>query len=267
MTNNKPNSTFGRRCLTWIVVTLAVVAFLAAAGLYHYIKTGGLIARQKPSALEAFVAQGLVNLSIPGGIKALKNPLGTTSAAVAAGRVLYHNNCEICHGYDGKGKTMAGGGMYPPPADLSQEAAARRTDGELFYFIRNGVRNTAMPGWQLPDEATWQLVSYLRSLPLTASLESPANTAADLTGAHYVGSAACQSCHSEIYDHWKKTPMATWYVIPANIQKPSCRIFPKRTPWYISPPPTSLWFMGASGNSVISKRLVTIILCYPRSGT
>ena len=208
MTNSKGNSTFGRRHLPWIVVSLVVVACLAFAGLYHYIKTGGLIARQKPSALETFVAQGLVNLSIPAEIKALKNPLGTTSAAVAAGRDLYHNNCEVCHGYDGKGKTMAGGGMYPPPADLSQEADTKRTDGELFYFIRNGIRNTAMPGWQLPDEATWQLVSYLRSLPMTASLQSPATTAPDLTGAHYVGSAACQPCHAEIYDHWKKTPMA-----------------------------------------------------------
>ena len=45
----------------------------------------------------------------------------------------------------------------------------KRTDGELFYFIRNGVRNTAMPGWQLPDQQTWQLVAFIRNLPTTAS--------------------------------------------------------------------------------------------------
>ncbi len=28
------------------------------------------------------------------------------------------------------------------------------------------------------------------------------------TASHYVGSAACQKCHEQIYEHWKKTPMA-----------------------------------------------------------
>jgi len=201
----------GRRHWLRIIVSLAVVCGLAAGALYHYIVSGGLIARQKPSALETFVAHGLVNLSIPREAKELKNPLGTTEAAVAAGRELYHNNCEVCHGFDGKGKTAAGGGLYPPPSKLDRIASARRTDGELFYFIHNGIRNTAMPGWQLPDEQTWQLVSYLRRLPLTASLETQTavTNRVPATGtAHYVGSVACQKCHAEIYEHWRKTPMA-----------------------------------------------------------
>ena len=28
------------------------------------------------------------------------------------------------------------------------------------------------------------------------------------TAAHYVGSAACEKCHSDIYGRWQKTPMA-----------------------------------------------------------
>jgi predicted CXXCH cytochrome family protein len=90
--------------------------------------------------------------------------------------------------------------------DLSRAAlrARGRTDGDLFYFIRNGIRNTAMPGWQLPDEQTWQLVVYVRNLPQTAAAGA---THAPVT-AHYVGSVACEKCHAQIYARWKTTLMA-----------------------------------------------------------
>ncbi len=188
---------------------------LAIGGFYHYIVSGGLRARQTPPALESFVAQGLVDLSIPTEAKGLRNPLNESvdGGDMAVGRAFYPQHCAVCHNYDGSGHTTAGGGLYPPPLDLRKGALVKRTrtDGELFYFIRNGIRNTGMPGWQLPDEQTWQLVSYLRCLPLTSSLDmlaTPASQASSVETAHYVGSAACQKCHEEIYEHWKKTPMA-----------------------------------------------------------
>lgn len=194
--------------LLWILLILGAVA---GGLLYRYIMGGGLRARQKPSALEAFVAEGLVDLSIPKEARALKNPLeaGPNGTDVAAGRELYQKHCEICHGFDGQGNTSAGGGVYPPPVSLSRAALAQRhrTDGELFYFIRNGVRNTAMPGWQLPDQQTWQLVAFVRNLPVT-SPAAPATALRRLESAHYVGSAACEKCHHDIYTRWKKTPMA-----------------------------------------------------------
>ena len=180
---------------------------------YHFIVTGGLIARRRPPAVEAFVANHMLELSIPRTARALKNPLNPAfdGADADAGRQLYQKNCEECHSYDGKGKTATGGGLYPPPSDLSRDALAarKRTDGELFYFIRNGIRNTAMPGWQLPDQQTWQLVVYVRNLPLTAALAPAAIlTSNRLAAAHYVGSAACAKCHADIYNRWKKTLMA-----------------------------------------------------------
>ena len=186
---------------------------LAGVFLFHYIKAGGLRARQTPSPVETAVARELVALSVPAEVKGLTNPADASpnSTDVAAGRDLYQKDCVICHGYDGSGKTAAGGGMYPPPLDLHPTALAQRkqSDGELFYFIQNGVRNTGMPGWQLPDQQIWQLVAYLRNLPETASLEAQTTNAVPFPAtAHYVGSAACQPCHSSIYEHWRKTPMA-----------------------------------------------------------
>jgi predicted CXXCH cytochrome family protein len=169
-----------------------------------------MVARRKPSALEGFVAQKLVDLSVPASAKAVKNPLEDTETGLVAGRELYRKNCEVCHGYDGRGVTSLSSGLYPRPMDLQGKETVKKTDGELFYFIRNGVRNTAMPGWQLPDEQTWQLVRYLRHLPKTAAvISAPSSRSATATGkAQYVGSEACRDCHREIYDRWKKTLMA-----------------------------------------------------------
>jgi predicted CXXCH cytochrome family protein len=197
-----------RKLLALGFLLIGIVFILIGTLVYHYIVSGGLIARQKPSGLEMFVASHIVDLSIPKAAKELKNPLNRAAdgADVEAGRALYQRDCETCHGFDGRGKTAAGGGLYPPPLDLSRDmlVARKRTDGDLFYFIRNGIRNTAMPGWQLPDRQTWQLVAYIRNLPLTATAEA---TNKPVT-AHYVGSAACEKCHAEIYGRWKKTLMA-----------------------------------------------------------
>jgi predicted CXXCH cytochrome family protein len=194
----------------WLILAVAVLLLLGLG--YRYITTGGLRARQKPSAVESVIARELVDFSVPAAAKAVMNPLDDADAHVEAGRELYRKNCEVCHGYDGRGTTSLSGGLFPPPVDLQSARAAGKTDGELFYFIRYGVRNTAMPGWQLPDQETWQLVRYLRHLPKTAAIP-PSQVAKvereiHLGNATYVGSAACQKCHQDIYDRWKKTLMA-----------------------------------------------------------
>lgn len=196
--------------ITGVVVA---VLLLIAAGFYYYVVSGGLIARQKPGKIESFLAGKLVDLSVPRSYEEKKNPLDASSANANAGRELYQKNCEVCHGFDGKGNTSAGTGVYPPPSSLAQSDLEKRkcTDGELFYFIHNGVRNTAMPGWQFTDQQTWQLIVFIRQLPQTAALtraEANEKSGPAIANAHYVGSDSCRKCHTGIYDSWKKTLMA-----------------------------------------------------------
>src|ERR1700722_9652960 len=199
----------------WRLIWMAVASILAlTAGLfYRYVASGGMSARQTPSAVEAFVGRHLVQLGISNEARDRKNPADASagSADVAAGRELFQRNCQGCHGYDGAGRTAAGGGLYPPPLDLSRTAleGRRRTDGELFYLIRNGVRNTGMPGWQLADPQIWDLVAFIRNLPPTGSMDVATGRAENVTAkSTYVGSPACKTCHAAIYDRWIKTPMA-----------------------------------------------------------
>jgi predicted CXXCH cytochrome family protein len=195
------------------LIVLSVAAVAMAIGLIFYVAVlpGLSVARQEPSLLEVQIATYLLRHSVPQSAKSAVNPLGKDQASVAAGADLFRQKCEICHAYDGGGKTELGSGTFPKPPEL-RAATASLTDGEIFYHVRNGIRNTAMPAWNMPDRQVWQLVSYIRSLPLVASLhgDSPVATQqmAAVKDAHYVGSQACQRCHEEVYARWQKTAMA-----------------------------------------------------------
>ena len=193
-----------------VLTSLFLIVLLLVESAYRYIANGGMSARQEPPAIEAYIASRLVNLSIPEDAKRLRNPLDGRADGpdVAAGRELYQSNCQVCHAFDGRGRPDAGGGLYPPPANLQSSVVAKRTDGALFYLIRNGIRNTGMPGWQLPDRQIWQLVVFIRNLPAVASTYPPNPHAWSAQSAQYVGSVACSACHQAIYDRWKKTLMA-----------------------------------------------------------
>ena len=195
--------------------TLTVLAIVVTilAGLYAFVVWEGSSAREQPPALEASIAQWLLYHTVPATFRAMKNPLSTApgSADVSAGQQVYRSKCELCHSYDGGGRTEIASGQYPRPPDLRSADVQRMSDGELFYHIKNGIRHTGMPAWELPDRKIWQVSAYLRNLPKVpapAPQTASAQLAEAMASAHYVGSAACKDCHADIYERWKKTRMA-----------------------------------------------------------
>ena len=199
-----------------LVVALAAIA-LAAAATYRSVIPGLSSARREPRPIEVSIATWLLHESVPAATREQVNPLGGDPADIAAGQSLFRQKCETCHAYDGSGKTEIGAGEYPRPTALHSITIAGMSDGEIFYHIRNGIRNTGMPAWSMPDGQIWQLVAYLRSLPKVATLApEPVANSETQPAAHYVGSAACQSCHAVIYDRWKKTRMANVVLDPKD---------------------------------------------------
>ena len=194
-----------------LIAIVIVFALIVLAGvLYERIVPDLSSARTDQSQVETAVATWLLHRSVSEKAKERTNPVGTDPAEIAAGRDLFRAKCEICHAYDGSGKTQIGAGEYPRPPPL-RVAVASISDGEMFYHIRNGIRNTGMPAWDMPDRQIWQLVAYIRSLPIVAPLNARTTTTAQsepVAAAHYVGSAACQTCHQDIYARWSKSRMA-----------------------------------------------------------
>jgi mono/diheme cytochrome c family protein len=59
--------------------------------------------------------------------------------------------------------------------DLGTRDIQKYTDGQLKWIIQNGIRMSGMPGWKglLEDEVMWQMVRYIRHLPLRGRLGAP----------------------------------------------------------------------------------------------
>jgi predicted CXXCH cytochrome family protein len=190
-------------------IAIAVVLVIAIGVAYTRVVPGLSSARNPQSPTETAIATWLLHQSVPEQAKRMTDPRATDPADVAAGRELFRENCEVCHAYDGSGNTPTGKGEYPRAPALRLTVASI-TDGEIFYHIRNGIRNTGMPAWGFPDQQIWQLVAFIRSLPVVAALSPGIADApqSPLNGAHYVGSASCKQCHEAIYDRWIKSRMA-----------------------------------------------------------
>ncbi len=88
------------------------------------------------------------------------NPMAGRTEAVAAGALLYRDHCAQCHKADAQGD-----GRKKPSLRSARVKAA--SDGDIEWFLRQGDLRHGMPSWSsLPEAQRWQIITYLRSLPI-----------------------------------------------------------------------------------------------------
>ena len=91
------------------------------------------------------------------------NPVKSTPESIAEGKKIYAYDCAQCHGVAGDGKTDVGKDLKA--ADLTDPATLKdRTDGAIFYILKNGHGNMPREGDRVKPEQLWDLVNYVRSL-------------------------------------------------------------------------------------------------------
>ena len=94
------------------------------------------------------------------------NPILPDVESIAIGQELFTENCIACHGPEGRGDGPTALSLSPPPADFAAGHTATHTDGDLYFWILQGIEETAMPafGDQFTEEQAWHLVNYVRRL-------------------------------------------------------------------------------------------------------
>lgn len=99
--------------------------------------------------------------------RALKSPLPDSLEIVEKGKAIYEGKgtCFNCHGLSGRGDGAGGASLDPSPRNFRHRGMWRhRTEGEIFWVIKNGSPGTGMIafGGMLTDEEIWTVMQYER---------------------------------------------------------------------------------------------------------
>ncbi|GJL54974.1 MAG: hypothetical protein NPIRA02_21060 [Nitrospirales bacterium] len=101
--------------------------------------------------------------------KSWENPVLSTPENVEIGKNIFHGKafCVTCHGKDGKGLGNIPGLRGKLPRNFTDNTwQAARTDGELFWILKNGSPGTDMASFVplvLTEEEAWHVLLYVRS--------------------------------------------------------------------------------------------------------
>ena len=111
-------------------------------------------ANQKPAKRDSTYDE---IVQAPAKARAKRNPLKSDPDAIAAGRVLFEQHCQECHGRSAEGAQRG-------PRLRAQEVQSAEP-GAIFWILSNGVVRRGMPDWsKLPEPQRWELVCFIKSL-------------------------------------------------------------------------------------------------------
>src|SRR5271166_2444375 len=102
--------------------------------------------------------------SIPAEAVHQVNPVKPTAESLAQGKKYYGYDCAMCHGDNGKGKGEVATSEKMDIGDWTDPVTLKdKTDGELFYIIKNGKGKMPPEGDRVKPTELWNMVNYIRS--------------------------------------------------------------------------------------------------------
>jgi mono/diheme cytochrome c family protein len=93
------------------------------------------------------------------------NPVKSSPESLTRAKKWWTVDCAMCHGSNGDGKGTLATDMKLKLVDFTDPTTLKdRTDGEIFYIIKNGHQDMPPEGDRIKPEENWDLVNYVRSL-------------------------------------------------------------------------------------------------------
>ncbi|HVN22192.1 MAG TPA: cytochrome c [Dongiaceae bacterium] len=93
-----------------------------------------------------------------------QNPVKPSAESTARAKKWWTLDCEMCHGKNGDGKGETAKEMKLQMMDFTNPNTLKdRTDGEIFYIIKNGHNDMPAEGPRVKNEEAWDLVNYVRA--------------------------------------------------------------------------------------------------------
>lgn len=93
------------------------------------------------------------------------NPVKSSPESLARAKKWWTLDCAMCHAANGNGQGDTAKEMKLKLVDFTDPKTLKeRTDGEVYYVIKNGHNDMPAEGPRIKTEEGWDLVNYVRSL-------------------------------------------------------------------------------------------------------
>jgi mono/diheme cytochrome c family protein len=158
-----------------VVLTILTCLILAGLGVIGFIYSGfyDVAAVRPDNPAIAWAIHLAADKSIAARLGSVQAPSTLDNREfVVAGAKLFAGHCVVGHGGPGLKQTDIAQGLNPAPPDLFR-GGRRVASDEAFWFIKNGVKMTAMPGIEetRSDTEIWSIAAFLIKAPGMSSAE------------------------------------------------------------------------------------------------